>query len=260
MMKKRLVYLMIVLLFVFAATACSSNENAKPEENLNPGSVQEEESSGEEKKEPTYKEKMVPYDQLEPTERIVFLQNTINYSREGFYTPETKPATETIEYNSGSVEAYPLNYAVAFLTKGLEGEVTITLNGGSKQTLASEDFAGLYVIIDFTSEEPPILYNPETGTEITDFLYAQTSAGEVIYSVVSGSVHNAAELLETVGWDAGVTYRYVATDKFYIPVEPEYRQTGEIRGTLSGAINGSFPELAIASGKINDLLFIEIMN
>ena len=78
--------------------------------------------------------------------------------------------------------------------------------------------------------------------------------------MVSGSVHNAAELLETVGWDAGVTYRYVATDKFYIPVEPEYRQTGEIRGTLSGAINGSFPELAIASGKINDLLFIEIMN
>ncbi|HHX75250.1 MAG TPA: hypothetical protein GX699_10150, partial [Firmicutes bacterium] len=56
------------------------------------------------------------------------------------------------------------------------------------------------------------------------------------------------------------TYRYVATDKFYIPVEPQERANGEIRGTLSGAINGSFPDLAIASGKINDVLLIELMH
>ncbi|NLM52184.1 MAG: hypothetical protein GX197_05125 [Firmicutes bacterium] len=259
-MKKRFLYLLLVLLLVFALAACSSNENAEPEENLDPGPVQEEASGGEEKKEPTYKEKMVPYDQLEPTERIVFLQNSLNYSREGFYTPETKPAAETITYNGDNVEAYSLSYAIDFLTKGLEGEVTITLNDGSKQALAAEDFAGMYVSIDFTSEEPPVLYNPETGTEITDFLFAQTQAGEVIYSVVSGSVYNAAELIDTIGWDPEVTYRYVATDKFYIPVAPAERETGEIRGTLSGAINGSFPDLTIAGGKINDLLFIEMMN
>ena len=82
---------------------------------------------------------------------------------------------------------------------------------------------------------------------------------EAVYSVVSGSIHNAAEIIANVGWDADATYRYMATDKFYIPVGPEERATGEIRGTLSGAVNGSFPELKIAGGKINDVIYIEAM-
>ena len=86
-----------------------------------------------------------------------------------------------------------------------------------------------------------------------------TAEGEAVYSVVSGSIHNAAEIIANVGWDADATYRYMATDKFYIPVGPEERATGEIRGTLSGAVNGSFPELKIAGGKINDVIYIETM-
>jgi hypothetical protein len=60
-----------------------------------------------------------------------------------------------------------------------------------------------------------------------------------------------------VGWETGASYRFVATDKFHIPVSPEALVTGEIRGGLTGVINGSFPDLSIANGKLNDLLFIE---
>ena len=49
----------------------------------------------------------------------------------------------------------------------------------------------------------------------------------------------------------------MATDRFYIPVDPKENASGEIRGALSGAINGSFPDLTIASGKINDVIYIE---
>lgn len=208
-------------------------------------------------KKPTYKETMVPYDQLPPAKRIVLLQNTLNFSREGFYNENNKPATEDIEYNGNTVAAYSMSYPLALLTNGSTGDLTVTNNDGSTMTISAADFAGLYVIIDFTSDAPPVLYNPASGTEITDFLFATTAEGEAIYSIVSGSTYNATELVASVGWDTEATYRYVATDKFYIPVGPAESATGEVRGALSGAINASFPELTIAGGKINDLICIQ---
>jgi hypothetical protein len=90
-------------------------------------------------------------------------------------------------------------------------------------------------------------------------LYALTDKGEALYSVVSGSTYNAAALISSVGWDPDETdYRYMATDRFYITVTPAENETGEVRGTLSGAVNGSFPDLKVASGKINDVIYIEI--
>jgi hypothetical protein len=262
---KKLSLAVLLIFMMVALVACSGGEAPQaPEE---PADTEQAEGAAGENSAgdkdggaaPTYKETMVPFDQLVPAERIVILQNTINYSREGFYSADNKPATEDIEYKGDTVAVYPITYALDFLTKGSSGDLTVTNNDGSTETISAQDFAGLYVIIDFTSDAPPVLYNPESGTELTDFLFATTAEGEAIYSVVSDTIHNAAEVIENVGWDAGATYRYMATDKFYIPVGPEERATGELRGTLSGAVNGSFPELKIAGGKINDVIYIEAM-
>ena len=202
---------------------------------------------------------MVPYDQLDPDKRIIMLQNTLNFSREGFYTEENKPVSESIEYNGSTVNAYSMSYPLNFLIKGMTDNITITNIDGESYTISSDDFAKYYIIIDFTSDLPPVLYNPEDNSEITDFLFAVTEEGEAIYSIVSGSINSSSEVVANVGWDVQGTYRFVAADKFHIPVGPENNETGEIRGGLSGAVNSSFPDLEIAGGKLNDLIFIEPM-
>ncbi len=247
-MKKTLrVMFLFLMMALLLLSACNSNE---------PGAAGD---GGEEENKPTYKETMLPFDQLEPSERIVFLQNTLNFTREGFYNAENKPVVEEIEYREEKVEAYPIRYTLEFLHNPIEGDLTINNNDGSTEVISAEDFVGLYVIIDFTDDTPPVLYNPQSSTEFIDFLFALTAEGEAIYSIVSDSIHNAAEIVAAVGWDADKTYRYMATDKFYVPVEPAENATGEIRGALSGTINGSFPDLAIASGKINDLVYVEAL-
>ena len=255
-MKKILSLLLIVLLVLTLAACGGGNREAgnetEGESNAPPA------GEGPKEGEPTYKEKMVPYDQLEPSERIVFLQNALNFSREGFYTAETKPQTQAVSYQSDSVEAYSMDYVLAFLSRGVEGEVTVTKSDGSTVTLAAEELAGMYVILDFTSGEAPVLYNPASGTEVTDFFFAVTATGEAIYSVVSDSVHNAAEILNAVGWnETRLTAMWLRINSIF----PSGRRSGQTEksGTLSGAINGSFPDLAIAGGKINDVLFIELM-
>ena len=207
----------------------------------------------------TYKESMLPFNQLVTGARIVILQNTLNYGREGFYTEETRPVAQEINYEGNTTAAYPISYALTFLKNGSSGTVKVINNDGSEQELSAEEFSGLFVIIEFTSDAPPVLYNPETGAALKDFLLAITSEGEAIYSVVSGSTYNAAEVITRAGWDANATYRFVATDQFYFPVGSAEIATGEVRGTLSGAVNGSFPDLKIASGKINDLIYIEVI-
>ncbi len=265
-MKKTLTITLSLLLVLLMVAACSGNA---AETNNEPTAITVLEatatfpplaaSATPEVKATTYKESMLPFEQLLPGNRIVILQNTINYGREGFYTEQTKPATQEIDFNGNQVAAYPISYPITFLKNNLGGNLQIVNSDGSEQEISAEEFAGMYIIIDFTSDAPPVLYNPQTGTELNDFQYALTSQGEAIYSVVSGSNHNTKELLTKVGWDPAATYRYVATDKFYFPVGAEEVATGEVRGTLSGAVNGSFPDLKIAGGKINDLIYIEVI-
>lgn len=253
-MKKTYLLMLGLVLVMLLAGGCSSAESVEPAPTL---AIPASPTPG--VKPTTYKDTMLPFDQLPPGNRIVILQNTINYGREGFYTPETRPVTQEISYKGASVAAYPMTYALAFLKNGSAGALKITSTSGAEQEMTAEEFTGLFIIIDFTSDAPPVLYNPDTGAELTDFLFAVTAEGEAIYSVVSSSIHNAAELIASVGWDANATYRYMATDKFYFPVGPAEAATGEVRGTLSGAVNGSFPDLKIASGKINDLVYIEVI-
>ena len=124
--------------------------------------------------------------------------------------------------------------------------------------MTADEFSALYVIIDdWGSGNPPVLYDPETGTEVTDFWYALTDEGEAIFSIVSGHSYPLTDLLDIAGWDTEGEYTICATDKFHIPVTGEFVGVGEIRGTLSGSVNGSFGDLPIASGKISDVVIIQ---
>ena len=259
-MKKKSWIVLLILALMLAFTACGGN--GAPADNGAPapsggGAAAPPDSGKPAEGQPTYKEIMVPFDQIVPSERIVILQNTVNFSREGFYTSETKPVAEDIDYKGETAAAYPMTYAIEFLTNGCNGTVAVTETDGSSTEIPAEDFSGMYAILTFDSEVPPVLYNPATKSEVSAFAYAITEGGEAVYSVVSGSTHNAAELIATAGWDPKGTFRYMATDQFHIPVPEAENSTGEVRGTLSGAVNGSFPDLNIASGKINDVIYIE---
>ena len=244
-MKKNLfLFTMFVLIFTFAGCG-GAVDSVKNEDMLKD-------------KASSYKSSMLPYDQLVPAERIVILQNVFNSdTREGFYTNETRPQAVEIEYNGAKVNAWPLLHAIEFLHKGCAGTVVVVGTDGGVTEFSADDFRGMYAIFDFRSDAAPVLYNPATKSAVLDFAYAKTDEGEVIYSVVSGSYQNVNELFVKMEWDAGATYRFVATDKFYIQVDPDSAANGELRGGLSGVVNGSFSDLAMAHGKINDVLYIE---
>jgi len=205
-----------------------------------------------------YRSNMKPLDELTSAERIVILQNVFSPdTREGFYTRETRPSAVEIEFNGKKANAYPMRPVIDLFHKGCEGTIVVTKTDGVKAEFSADDFYGMYAALDLKSGAPPALYNPTTKSAVADFAHAVTSEGEAIYSVVGGSYHNVNELLACVGWKTDAAYRFVATDKFYLPAGPEATVTGELRGGLSGVVNGSFPDLIIAHGKINDVLYIE---
>lgn len=280
-MKKKLLLVTMSLMLALGMTACSktTTEPAAKEEKTEAAVEKDEtaEASEDAKKElpkaeksdsesgsaeggSTYKSQMVPFDQLKHSNRIVVLQNTLRYLADGFYTEETKPVAEEIEYNGETVSAYPITYAIDFLTYGIEDSVSVTDVEGTVTEMSAEEFAAMYAIVDFRSEEAPILYDPETETEIA-FQYATTSEGEAIYSIASGSSHKCVEMAAACGWDTEATqnYRLMAVDQFYIPVSFVENPAGELRGTLSGAISASIPDFKIAGGKINDVVYIEVI-
>lgn len=280
-MKKKLLLVTMSLMLALGMTACSktTTEPAAKEEKTEAAVEKDEtaEASEDAKKElpkaeksdsesgsaeggSTYKSQMVPFDQLKHSNRIVVLQNTLRYLADGFYTEETKPVAEEIEYNGETVSAYPITYAIDFLTYGIEDSVSVTDVEGTVTEMSAEEFAAMYAIVDFRSEEAPILCDPETETEIA-FQYATTSEGEAIYSIASGSSHKCVEMAAACGWDTEATqnYRLMAVDQFYIPVSFVENPAGELRGTLSGAISASIPDFKIAGGKINDVVYIEVI-
>ena len=242
-MKIKFLFLFPIFALLFAFAACNSAADSP---------------KGDEPPKEHYRGSMKPLDELVPAERIVILQNVFNpNTREGFFTRETRPAAVEIEYNGGKAAAYPISPVIELLHKGCEGTVAVTKTDGGKAEFSAADFRGMYVIPGLSPEVPPVFYNPATKSAVSDFAYAVTAEGEAIYSVTGGSYHSIHELLAGAGWKTGATYRFVATDKFHIPVTPDAAATGELRGGLSGVVNGSFPDMSIAHGKINDVLYIE---
>lgn len=205
-----------------------------------------------------YKATMKPFEELVPGRRLVILQSSLVYSRDGFYTEDTAPQSETISFNGSDMTAYAMSYATAFLNEAPAGNVTVYDAEGNTTDVAADDFAAMYVIIDdFQSGNPATLYNPASGTTVENFDCAVMENGEGIVSMITEQERNVTELLTAYGWDTTLTYHLIASDKFYIPITPEDYDEGGIRGSLSGSINASFPDMTIAMGKMNDVLYIE---
>ena len=206
-----------------------------------------------------YKQNMIPFEELVPSERIVVLQNTVNFTREGFYTEETKPQAEGIVVEGEEHRGYPMSLALSYLTNGYEAGVSLVTTNGEETEFSAEEIDSFYVIIDdFKDLDAPDLYDPEKESLIKDFDHLMTKEGEMVISVLPEQDLRFVDIFALAGFDCESTsYHVMATDKFFIPVGPEDYDDGELRGGLSGSVNGTFPDLAIAQGKINDVIYIE---
>ena len=261
-MKKNFLRIIVAIISTLSLlAACGGNATSNTQTaNANTNETKVEANAGETKQSETkYKDTILPYDQLVQGRKIVFLQNALVYTRDGFYTEATAPKSEVIKYNGENVVAYPIRYATQHLLKGIKKTVNVYTTNGDDDAVDANDFNGMYVILgDVTSGKAPILFNPVTENEIIDFKYVDTGSDEYIYSIVSEEEVRIADLINTVEWDANKTYRLMATDYFYIPVDPANAKTGMLLGTLSGAINANLPDITfMKSGKINDIMYLE---
>lgn len=265
---KKLLVLMMVLAMTASMAACGSEKAEAPAETKTEAPAEKEETeekkalpvkeeAAEEEAAPLYKDIMKPYSEIQHGKRLVILQNTLAFSREGITTEADKAVAETVSYNGADYNGYAMTYATRHLTQALEGDVTVYALDGTSKVYPAADFEAMTVLIDdFQSGNSPILLAAD-GSAIENFEGAVLASGEVIFSIITEQEVNVNELLQKYGWDNSKTYNLVATDVFYIPITPEDYDEGGLRGALSGAINANFPDMVIATGKLNDVVFIE---
>ena len=80
----------------------------------------------------------------------------------------------------------------------------------------------------------------------------------MVISIITEQSRRCVDMFNMLGWDTeSATYHVMATDKFFVPATPVDYDDGEIRGALSGSVNGTFPEMVPAQGKINDVIYLE---
>ena len=257
---KKIVALTLALVMVFAMAACGA---ATKTEEPTPAPQQEEKKAlpvatePEATAAPLYKDIMKPYADIEHGKRLIILQNTLRFSREGVFTEAEAPVAGTVSFNGADYNGYPMTAATRHLTLPLEGEVTVYTTADETTAVSAADFEAATVLVDdFQSGNSPILLLAD-GTAVENFDYAVMASGEGIFSIVSEQEVNLMDLFADYGWDTTLTYNVVATDVFYIPVMPEDYDEGGLRGALSGAINANFVDMIIATGKLNDVVFIE---
>lgn len=262
---KRIVALMLLLAIVLSLAACGGSSAAettaateKPAEEKKSLPVATQAAEEEVPAETLYRDAMIPFEELVPAERIVILQNTLNFGREGFYTEETKPVTEEVKLDGQTVAAYKLTYALDFLTFGYENGAQVVNAAGEVLEMTKEELEGAYVYIEgFQSYTLPVVFVPGTSVKVVDFDHLITD-NEMVISIITEQSRRCMDMFALVGWDtASTTYHVMATDKFFVPATPVDYDDGEIRGALSGSVNGTFPEMVPAQGKINDVVYIE---
>lgn len=260
-MKKNVLRLIVTLIFAIGILAACSGNKAVVETTTAETTTETtvEEST---QKETKYKDTLLPFEKLEQGRKLLFLQNTLTYSRDGFYTEKTAPKSEKIDFNGQEVDAYKISYTTNLLLDGIKDAVDVYMTDGANTKVEANEFNAMYVILGNLEEgNPPTLYNPTTKTSIANFKYAKTTSNEIIYSIVSEQEVNILDLLNEVAWDNTKTYRLMATDYFYVPVDPANAKTGMLLGTLSGAINANLPDITfMKSGKINDIMYLEDAN
>ena len=251
---KKLIALILVLVMAVSLVACGG---ADPEEKKElPVATQPTEEDVPE--ETLYKDAMIPFEDLVPAERIVILQNAVNFGREGFYTEETKPVTEAVMLDGAEVEAYKLTYALQFLTFGYENGAKLFNEAGDVLAMTKDELDAAYVYIEgFQSYTLPVVFVPGTDVKVVDFDHLITD-NEMVISIIIEQSRRCVDMFDMLGWDTtSATYHVMATDKFFVPATPVDYDDGEIRGALSGSVNGTFPEMVPAQGKINDVLYLE---
>ena len=254
-MRKILAFILaaVLMLSLAACGAAPAEPTSATEKKQLPVSSAETEAPAE----PLYKDIMKPYSDIQHGKRLVILQNTLVFSRKGIMTEDEAPVPEVISYNDADYNAYPMAAVTKFLVEELSGTVTVYDTDGASVSLEAADFEAASVLIDdFQSGNSPILLAAD-GAAVENFDYAVMESGEVIFSIVTEQEVNVNEYLQKFGWDNTKTYNLVATDVFYIPITPEDYDEGGLRGALSGAINANFPDMIIATGKLNDVVFIE---
>ena len=257
---KKIIALILALTMVFALCACGAAEapeqvveQQEEKKALPVATVTEPEATAA----PLYKDIMKPYSDIEHGKRLIILQNTLQFSREGVFTEAETPVAEPVSFNGADYNGYPMSAATRFLTEALEGDVTVYTTDDASVTVSAADFEAATVLVDdFQSGNSPILLLAN-GTAVENFDYAVMASGEGIFSIISEQNVNLMDLFADYGWDTSLTYNVVATDVFYIPVTPEDYDEGGLRGALSGAINANFVDMVIATGKLNDVVFIE---
>ena len=265
---KRIVALMLLLAMALSLAACGSAAaptteapaaTEKPAEEKKALPVATQPAEEDVPKETLYKDAMIPFEDLVPAERIVVLQNTVNFGREGFYTEATKPVTEEVKLDGQTVAAYKLTYALDFLTFGYENGAQVVNEAGDVLEMTKEELEAAYVYIEgFQSYTLPVVFVPGTNVKVVDFDHLITDNKEMVISIITEQSRRCMDMFEMLGWDtASATYHVMATDKFFVPATPEDYDDGEIRGALSGSVNGTFPEMVPAQGKINDVVYIE---
>ena len=251
---KKLIALILVLVMAVSLVACGG---ADPEEKKElPVATQP--TEGDVPQETLYKDAMIPFEDLIPAERIVILQNAVNFGREGFYTEETKPVTEAVMLDGAEVEAYKLTYALQFLTFGYENGAKLFNEAGDVLAMTKDELDAAYVYIEgFQSYTLPVVFVPGTDVKVVDFDHLITD-NEMVISIITEQSRRCVDMFDMLGWDTtSATYHVMATDKFFVPATPVDYDDGEIRGALSGSVNGTFPEMVPAQGKINDVLYLE---
>lgn len=261
---KRIIALMLLLAMCLSLAACGGNTPAPTEATEKPAEEKKAlpvaTQATEDATAPTlYRDAMVPFEDLIPAERIVVLQNTLNFGREGFYTEATKPVTEEVQLDGQAVAAYKLTYALNFLTFGYDNGAQVVNASGEVVEFTKEELEGSYIYIEgFQSYTLPVLFNPTTGVKVVDFDHLITDNKEMVISIITEQSRRCVDMFALVEWDTtSTTYHVMATDKFFVPATPVDYDDGEIRGALSGSVNGTFPEMVPAQGKINDVVYIE---
>ena len=254
---KKLLALVLALTIAMSAAACGSSAPAESTEEKKALPVASTEPAAE-GEETHYKATMKPYSDIQHGKRIIVLQNTLQFSREGIMTEAEAPVPETFNYNGADYMSFAMTDVVKFLTEAPTGIVKVYTAEGTEISYTVEEFLETRVLIDdFQSGNMPILYDTVKGYGDEGFKYAVMENGEGIFSIVTEQEVNVNDMLTKYGWDNTKTYNLVATDEFYIPITPEDYDEGGLRGALSGAINASFVDMTIAIGKLNDVVFVE---
>lgn len=253
---KKLFALILALALILSMAACGASEPASGEEEKKQLPVTNE-APADGGEETHYKATMKAYSDIQHGKRLVILQNTLQFSREGITTAADAAVAESATYKDAAYISYAMTYATRHLIEAPAGDVTIYTTTGESKTVSADAFTAMKVLIDdFQSGNSPILLAAD-GTAIENFDHAVMANGEGIFSIVTEQEVNVNDLLLQYGWDNTKTYNLVATDVFYIPITPEDYDEGGLRGALSGAINASFVDMTIAMGKLNDVVFIE---